>query len=89
LSVGDETIQNAKLELGEIFSHEHQLPTGSHISSEDLGKPDILLGFDFVRAHRIYIARGQSKLYFTYNGGPIFDVRAAEPAAAPPASKQH
>ncbi len=33
---------------------------------------DMLLGDDFFLAHRVYVANGQSKLYFTYNGGAVF-----------------
>jgi hypothetical protein len=48
--------------------------------------PSMLLGADFIRAHRIYIAKSQGKLYFSYNGGPIFQVvrpQPDEPQAAP------
>jgi predicted aspartyl protease len=33
---------------------------------------DMLLGADFFLSHRIYVANSQQKLYFTYNGGPVF-----------------
>ena len=38
----------------------------------DLGEVDMLLGDDFFLSHRIYVANSQRKLYFTYNGGPVF-----------------
>ena len=50
---------------------------------------DMLLGDDFFLSHRIYLANGQGKLYFTYNGGPVFDLegpRRAQSAAASTAS---
>ena len=34
----------------------------------------MLLGVDFFLSHRIYVARSQNKLYFTYNGGPVFNL---------------
>jgi tetratricopeptide (TPR) repeat protein/predicted aspartyl protease len=49
--------------------------------------PDLLLGADYFLSHRIYVAYSQDKLYFTYNGGPLFDLnvpQAASTAAAPP-----
>jgi predicted aspartyl protease len=49
---------------------------------------DMLLGADFFLSHRIYVASGQRKLYFTYNGGPVFDLTVeppASPAPEPPA----
>jgi tetratricopeptide (TPR) repeat protein/predicted aspartyl protease len=36
--------------------------------------PDMLLGEDFFLSHRIYVAYSQTKLYFTYNGGPLFNL---------------
>jgi predicted aspartyl protease len=42
-------------------------------------KADMLLGADFFLSHHIYVATGQRKLYFTYNGGPVFDLTAGSP----------
>lgn len=49
----------------------------------DFGMPavDMMLGADFFLAHRIYVANGQQKMYFTYNGGPVFDL-SRTPAVA-------
>jgi tetratricopeptide (TPR) repeat protein/predicted aspartyl protease len=45
---------------------------------------DMLLGFDFFLSHRIFVASSQGKLYFTYNGGPVFNLtRQARLPAAP------
>ena len=33
---------------------------------------EMLIGFDFFLSHRIYVSKKQSKMFFTYNGGPIF-----------------
>lgn len=35
---------------------------------------DMLLGLDFFKSHRIYVAKAQSKVYFTYSGGKVFDL---------------
>jgi hypothetical protein len=84
LSIGDEKIENAELELGQIFEADKQVPIGSHLATESAVRtPDMLLGADFMMAHRIYIARSQGKVYFSYNGGPIFEV-APQPEDKPP-----
>ena len=44
----------------------------------------MLLGADFLRAHRTLVAHSQRRLYFTYVGGPVF---LAEPAAPQPPSR--
>jgi len=36
--------------------------------------PDMILGDDFFLSHRIYVAYSQNRLYFTYNGGPLFNL---------------
>lgn len=59
------------------------------------GDADMLIGADFFLSHRVYIATSQRKLYFTYNGGPVFNlegvplspVHAGEPAGAPAAAQ--
>lgn len=65
--IGDEEIKNTRLRIGDI----------------DLPNADMLLGPDFFLSHRIYVANGQRKLYFTYNGGPVFNLAVKASAAAP------
>ena len=45
---------------------------------------DMLLGADFFLSHRVYVARSQRTVYFTYNGGPVFNL-VAKPLDAPAA----
>ncbi len=47
-----------------------------------VGAPDMLLGADFFLSHRVYVARDLHRLYFTYNGGNVFNLRAPVPVAA-------
>jgi len=35
--------------------------------------PDMLLGADFLKAHRVLLAMSQRRLYFTYVGGKVFE----------------
>ncbi len=46
--------------------------TRLRIGQGNFGDDDMLLGADFFLAHRIYVSRAQHRLYFTYNGGPVF-----------------
>jgi tetratricopeptide (TPR) repeat protein/predicted aspartyl protease len=63
-----------------------------HLLIANLGPnkgPDMVLGDDFFLSHRIYVAYSQDKLYFTYNGGPLFNLNVPQTATAnakPPAS---
>lgn len=80
-TIGGETIRNAPL----------------RVADGSLEHIDMVLGADFFLANRIYVAVGQHKLYFTYNGGPVFRTPhppahavgharspAPSPAGAPP-----
>ena len=58
--IGDEEIRDTRLRIGEI----------SNLASE----ADMLLGADFFLSHRIFAAKSRGKLYFTYNGGPVFNL---------------
>jgi len=59
--IGDEEIRNTQLRFGDM----------------QLDNIDMLVGADFFLSHRIYISRSQHKLYFTYNGGPVFNLGVA------------
>jgi tetratricopeptide (TPR) repeat protein/predicted aspartyl protease len=67
--IGDEEIRNARLEFGDS-------------SMTDV---DMLVGADFFLSHHVLVATSQHKLYFTYNGGPVFNLTTPAPAAAPAA----
>ena len=67
--IGDEDIHNTRLRFADMDSQEY----------------DILLGADFFLSHRVYVANDQAKLYFTYNGGPVFNLDVVPAGAAAPA----
>ena len=69
--LGDEEVQHAKLRFGGSLGIDTEM----------------LVGADFFLSHRVYVATSQHKMYFTYNGGPVFNLSAqskveksAEPA---------
>jgi tetratricopeptide (TPR) repeat protein/predicted aspartyl protease len=77
--IGEEEVRNTRLRFGDMT----------------LENADMLLGADFFLSHRIYVASSQRKLYFTFNGGHVFNLSAgtaptpaAEPAAGTPPTDQ-
>jgi tetratricopeptide (TPR) repeat protein len=65
LDIGGEVIKNARLNMADITIGD---------------RADMLLGADFFLSHRVYVATEDRKIYFTYNGGPVFDIkRGARP----------
>lgn len=71
---------------GEKVQHTHlliqDLDPAHRIGEVGDDMPDMLLGEDFFLSHRIYVAYGQRKLYFTYNGGPLFNLSLPGQSAA-------
>jgi predicted aspartyl protease/tetratricopeptide (TPR) repeat protein len=65
--IGDEEIQHARLRMADLGAIETVT--------------DMLIGADFFLSHRVYVASSQHRLYFTYNGGPVFNLDA-QPASA-------
>jgi tetratricopeptide (TPR) repeat protein/predicted aspartyl protease len=67
--LGDEEIRNTRLRIGD----------------PGIDTADMLIGADFFLSHRIYVASKQHKLFFTYNGGAVFNLKpspAPDPASA-------
>ena len=58
--IGEEEIRNTRLRVADVGS----------------GDIDMFIGADFFLAHHIYVANSQHRLYFTYNGGPVFNLTA-------------
>jgi predicted aspartyl protease len=85
--VAGEEIRNPRLRVADMFAHNTYEETGSILEHPEIA-PEMLLGADFLRAHRVLIASDQGQVYFTYVGGPVFVTPSAAPSsvvATPPA----
>jgi predicted aspartyl protease len=80
-ALGDESVRNVKLQIADLFTADTQETTGSHIRQHVEGLPEMLVGADFFRTHRILVLFAERKLVFTYNGGPIFQTIELDAAA--------
>jgi tetratricopeptide (TPR) repeat protein/predicted aspartyl protease len=63
--IGEEEIRNTHLRIG----------------GESMLDTDMLIGADFFLSHHVLVASSQRKLYFTYNGGPVFNLTTTEAPA--------
>jgi predicted aspartyl protease len=72
-TIGDETIKNPMIVFSDLWKDTTYTRTGSNLRTQ-VGLQPMLLGADFLVAHRVLIAHSQRKLYFTYAGGPMFQV---------------
>ena len=71
-AIGNEIIRDPKLRFAPLWEHTTSTETGSRLPSQLADLPQMLLGADFLRAHRVLIAHSQRKMYFTYAGGTVF-----------------
>ena len=71
-AIGNERIRNPRIRFADLWQHTTYVETGSRLPNRMAGQPDMLLGSDFLRAHRVLVARSQRKMYFTYAGGTVF-----------------
>lgn len=74
IAIGDETIRNPKLALSDLwkFNAYIEVDASSRTPKPLSGQATLVIGADFLRTHRVYVARSQRKLYFTYIGGAVF-----------------
>ena len=68
--IGDEEIKHTKLVIADT----------------SIESADMLIGPDFFLSHHVYVAKSQSKIYFTYNGGPVFNLTTPPPDTTEPAA---
>ena len=71
-AIGNERIRNPRIRFADLWQQVTYTETGSRLPRRLAGHPDLLLGSDFLRAHRVLVARSQRKMYFTYAGGTVF-----------------
>ena len=62
----------AKFQIGdEVIEHTHVMVSAMHMSGLRVG---MILGEDFFLSNHVLISSRRRRLYFTYNGGPIFAI---------------
>jgi predicted aspartyl protease len=84
-AIGNERIPDVRIRFADLYGQTTFTATGSRIAKNVAQTEPMLLGADFLRAHRTLVAHSQRKLYFTYTGGPVFLVGPA--ASRPPAPR--
>jgi len=82
-AIGEQLIRNPRLQFAPIWRHATHAETGSRLRRQITGLPQMLLGADFLRSHRVLVARSQKKMYFTYEGGTVFPEGSGRACGAP------
>jgi predicted aspartyl protease len=81
-AIGNEVIHNPKIKFAQLWRYTKIEATGSHIPRAVERYPDMLLGGDFLRSHRVLVAHSQGKLYFSYSGGQVFPATVGKTCSA-------
>jgi predicted aspartyl protease len=83
-AIGDEAIKDTTIRFADLWKDDIVSAAG-RAPQRMSGMPDMLLGVDFLRSHRVLISHSQHKMYFTYAGGPVFSIERPMGAATEPA----
>jgi len=74
--IGNEVIRNPKIHFADLWKYT------TYTIGRMPRKPvveDMILGADFLRAHRVLISQRQGKMYFTHTGGTVFPTQPGKP----------
>jgi predicted aspartyl protease len=71
-AIGNEVIRNPTLRIADFTRETIVNQVGGRQASRFAALPQMILGMDFLRAHRIFVANSQRRMYFTYAGGMVF-----------------
>ena len=82
-AIGNEIVRNTTISFADLYKDVKYTQTGSQVRKSVAPLQPMLLGADFLRAHRVFVAHSQRKLYFTYAGGPVFQTGAQPPPGGP------
>ena len=72
VTIGAETIRHSRIIVADLYdSIMRDAPSARQ--AERVGQlPEILLGADFLKSHRVLFAMAQRRIYVTYEGGAVF-----------------
>jgi predicted aspartyl protease len=71
IAIGNEVIRNPTLTFADLWRKVAYTEPGSLVPVSRV-HPQLLLGADFLRTHRVLVAHSQRRIYFTYEGGTVF-----------------
>ena len=80
-AIGDEVIRDTTIHFADLWK-DATYTSGDLIRRHAEGEVPMLLGADFLLAHRLLVAHSQRKIYFTFAGGPVFRHANQVPATA-------
>lgn len=71
-AIGAELIHNPMLRIADFTRETSVNQVGGSQANRFANQPQLILGMDFLRAHRIFVANSKRRMYLTYTGGTVF-----------------
>ena len=78
-AIGNESIPDIRIAFGDVWKDTALKSVGSNVGKRMTVQEPMIVGADFLRAHRLLVSHSQRRLYFSYVGGPVFAVPAPRP----------
>ena len=71
-TIGDETIKKSRIAIRDFWGA--SLSDSNNMGTAELvrDQPEMIIGTDFLKAHRVLFALSQRRFYFSYLGGSVF-----------------
>jgi hypothetical protein len=82
-AMGDEKVNNVRLQVSDFSSDFRVTETGSKLPVPTDTTPSMLIGADFFHAHRVYLDVKDHLILFSYSGGPVFTPELGSVGAGP------
>jgi predicted aspartyl protease len=75
-TIGNEIIRDARIAMTDLAGR--RIPGETGIHNTNIGALEMILGVDFLLAHRVFVSHAQRAVYITHNGrSPVFDNQPA------------
>lgn len=81
IAIGPEIVHRPRVQVGSLWQGVrddiHEMATERYVDQQ----PEMILGADFIRSHRLLFATSQRRLYFSYLGGEVFTAPRPQPSS--------
>lgn len=74
IDIGGESIRNTQVLVSDRWARYRSKHSSWDDAERVAGQPEMILGLDFLKAHRVLFAPSQGRVYLNHLGGPVFSV---------------
>jgi predicted aspartyl protease len=74
IELGAESIRNAQVLVSDRWAPYRRKHSSWDDAERVAGQPEMILGLDFLKAHRVLFSSSQGRVYLSHLGGPVFSL---------------